>query len=103
MIKGEHKARKEYRITQITKNYYFARESMNKISYFVSYEIQSMSDALHCGRQRVFEILHIDLNQTSSSLQIYFMQVLKAQWEAWNLHGLDKQPGDLGYVYNFTF
>ena len=53
--KGEHKARKKYRITQINKDYYFARESINKVSYFVSYEIQSMSAALHCGRQRDFE------------------------------------------------
>ena len=53
--KGEHKAGREYRITQINKDYYFARESVNKVSYFVSYEIQSMSAALHCGRQRVFK------------------------------------------------
>ena len=54
--KSEHKARKEYRITQINKDYYFARESINKVSYFVSYEIQSMSAALRCGRQRVFKL-----------------------------------------------
>ena len=54
--KGEHKARKEYRITQINKDYYFARESINKVSYFVSYKIQS-TVALHCGRQRIFKNL----------------------------------------------
>ena len=30
--KGEHKAGREYRITQINKDYYFARESINKVS-----------------------------------------------------------------------
>ena len=54
--KGEHKARKEYRITQINKDYYFAREAINKVWYFVSYEIQSKFAALHCGRQGVFNI-----------------------------------------------
>ena len=53
--KGEHKARKEYCFTQINKDYYFVWESINKVSYFVSYEIQSMSASLHCGWQRVFK------------------------------------------------
>ena len=72
--KGENKAREEYRITQINKDYYFARESINKVSYFVSYEIQSMSTALHCGRQRVFNnilLVYTVYKYISCSISIY--------------------------------
>ena len=51
------KARKEYWITQINKDYYFA-----------SYEIQSMSAALHCGRQRVFTKLVSPLDNLEGRL-----------------------------------
>ena len=39
--KGEHKARNEYQITQITKDYYFAREQLTRfrISYHTKFKV----------------------------------------------------------------
>ena len=46
---GEHKARKEYRITQINKDYYFAREQLTR--FCISYHMKLVC---RIGRQRVF-------------------------------------------------